>query len=187
MYRLEDLPTYTPIDINHDWHDTQTVQLGELMEAGFNPFGDPDWAEAGWYDDDTRQRIERKFTRRYKFYEISITPPGKWRDMLTSRALDTVPKYADLYKLKARGVNLLAVSDRWEKNRSVFSDFPATQLNPAEQDYASNASDFQGETIDTGNLLDQIARLRDYRDIDAMLLDEFHTLFSQLAAPIVQW
>lgn len=187
MRTVTTLTTPVEITVNNDWHDTQTLQLGELMEAGFDPFGDEDWPQAGWYDEDTRKRIEHKFEKHYRYWEISITPPGKWRDMLTARALLTVPKYADLYKLKAQGVNLLAIRDEWLKNRSLFSDFPGTRLSPATEDYAANGTDFQQETIDTGNLLDQIERLKTYRDVDAMLLDEFHILFSQLAEPTVEW
>ncbi len=187
MYRLEDMPSYSPITVNPDWHDTQTIQLGELMAAGFDPYGDPDWTEAGWPDDATRQRVENKITRHFKYCEISVTPPGKWRDIFTARALDVVPKYAPLYRLFADGVNPLYAGDTWTKNRSLFSDFPATRLNPATEDYASNATDFQEERVDAGNLLDQLAKFRDYRDVDLQLVDEFHTLFTELATPTVEW
>lgn len=187
MYRLEDLPTYTPLTVNPDWHDTQTIQLGELMEAGFDPYADPDWADAGWYNEETRTRVEKKITKYYKYYEISITPPGKWRDMLTARALLVVPKYAGWYAALEKGINPMYDADTWTKNRSLYSDFPATRLNPQLEDYASTATDYQGETVSAGNLADAADRLARYRDADNALVDEFHVLFSQLAEPITEW
>lgn len=174
--------------INHDWHDKQTVQLGELMEQGFQPFGDPLWASAGWYNGIVRERIENKMTLHYKYYEISITPPLKWRDMLTARAQEVVPKYYALYKLKDTDPDsLLYDTDTWSKARSVYSDFPATQLNPALEDYASNATDNQAETMSRGNVLDLYERMAQYRDIDVMLIGEFDTLFCKLAEPVSNW
>lgn len=188
MKQLDTSNPFTVIAVNSDWHATQTAQLGELMEQGFQPFGDPQWSEAGWYDDATRERVEKKLGLHYKYYEISITPPGKWRDMLTARAIETVPKYHALYKLKATDPEALTYdADTWTKARSVYSDFPATQLNPALEDYASNATDNQGETVTRGNMIDLYERIGTLADVDLMLIREFDTLFSKLAEPVSNW
>lgn len=178
---------FTLTTVNNDWHDTQTVQLGELMEHGFDPFGDEDWANAGWYTDEQRTRVEKLISKRYRYYEISITPPGKWRDMLTARALETVPKYTPFYKALDDGATITAESDEWTKNRTIYSDFPATQLNPSMQDYAANGNDYQAETVRQGDFLERLKNLRDYRTLDAQLADEFRTFFSTLATPLVEW
>lgn len=184
---LESLESFTPSSVVPDWHDTQTIQLGELMDAGFDPFGHTQWTEAGWYSTEVRERIENKIALRYRYYELAITPPGKWRDMLTAHALMVVPKYTPFYKALDNGGDISREGDRWLKNRSVYSDFPATQLDAGLHDYASNGTDFQQEEITQGDLMNRLQRLTDYQDIDARLVEEFHTFFSQLADTIVRW
>lgn len=187
MTDLQKMDPYTLTTVNSDWHDTQTVKLGELMEQGFEPFGDEDWANAGWYTDEQRARVEKLIVRRYKYYEIAISPPLVWRDLMTGRAIEVVPKYTPFYKALDEGAMLTAEADEWTKNRSVYSDFPATQLNTELQDYAANSNDYQGETIRQGDYLERLKSLDNYRTLDAQLLGEFRTFFSTLATPIVRW
>ena len=76
---------------------------------------------------------------------------------------------------------MLSDMDTWHKMRTVFSDFPATQL-AENQDYASNATDNQYETIANGDFMDKVNRIRngDYVDIDVLLLEHLETCFSPL-------
>lgn len=167
-------------EINADWHDTFTVKLIELVQEGFDPFGDEDYKLIPWYSDEVRERWEKKFKLHYAFYELGITPPLVWRKMFTAKLLDVMPKYNYLYKMVADGVNIMQDSDEFGKRRDVFSDFPATQLSEKNQDYASNATDNQWETINLGNFFDQVKKFKSYDDVDVMLLKECEVLFSCL-------
>lgn len=174
-------------NINHDWHAEQTISLGELMENGFNPYGDDDYInEVEWYDSTQKKRFEKKFTRKYKYYELGILPPLVWRDYFTAKTLEVMPKYKIFYKAIADGANIAFSSDEYYKHRNVYSDFPATQLNPALEDYASNANDDEYERIVYNDFMEKLRNARDFNDIDALLLSEYTTLFNVIGAP-AQW
>lgn len=174
-------------DMDRDLHDVFSIQLGELIAGGFDPFGDDDWGNVDWYDDATRTRWQSKFLRHFEFFELGIMPPLVWRRMLTSRMLDIMPKWKFVYKQLATSVDLRAVSDEWLKQRNVFSDFPATQIAPENQDYASTANDTEYEKVIDGNWLDFARRLRSYDDVDAAIFREIGDLFSCLGTVSTAW
>ena len=89
-----------------------------------------------------------------------------------------MPKYKLVYQALENGVDILQDSDTYGKNRNVFSDFPATQIAPQNQDYASNATDNQFETIVQGNFLEKMEKIKDYNDIDLMIINDMDSLFS---------
>lgn len=183
----DDMQTFTLTDVSEDWHDTFTIQLGELVDEGFDPFGDGLWKTADWFSNEQRERVQTKFLKRYRYYEIGITPPLVWREMLTSKVLEIMPKYKYAYQKLADGQDPFAVSDEYGKARHVFSDFPATQIAPDNQDYASNATDNQYERIVDGDWFDKMRRLRDYNDVDVMILDELGVMFSCLETVQTPW
>ena len=93
-----------------------------------------------------------------------------------------MPTLRPLYALTDKNPDIiLSDNDTWHKMRTVFSDFPATQL-AENQDYASNATDNQYETVTNGNFMDKIERIRngEYVDIDVLLLDHLEPCFSPL-------
>ena len=81
---------------------------------------------------------------------------------------------------KLDGANLMQTSDSFSKNRSVGSAFPATQLKPTTQDYASDAADYEGETVTEGNYVEQAKLLDEYDDLDKQLVDYLDPIFSSL-------
>lgn len=174
-------------DVVPDHHAVFSVTLGELIEGGFDPFGEPEWAKIDWYDDDQRERFEGKFKLHYYFYEIGVTPPKKWRMMLTSRVWEIMPKYKPIYKALANGQNILGDSDEYGKGRNVYSDFPATQLAPGNQDYASNARDNEYEKIVTGDYLTKMQQFTSYEDLDRQMIKECEVLFSCLSTVQTNW
>ena len=181
------IDAFSPTEVLEDWHDEFSVQLGELVDEGFQPFGDDLWKTADWYSDEQRERVETKFLKRYRYREIGIMPPLVWRDMLTSKVLDIMPKYKAAYAKLANGQDILAASDEYGKSRAVFSDFPATQIAPDNQDYASNATDNQYERIVDGDWFGKARQLYDYDDIDAMVLNELAVMFMCLASVQTPW
>lgn len=166
-------------DSSPDWHAVFSIQLCELIESGFEIFGDEDWPSLDWYSDEVRTRLEKKIVRRYYYREIGITPPGEWRHELTRVMGEVLPKYRPLYAALAAGGSILADSDEWHKERHVYSDFPATQLDTETQDYARSAEDHEYETVTTGDWLEKAREVqRSYKDVDAMILDEIECCFS---------
>lgn len=181
------LETFEFETINKDLHSIFSIELGELVDAGFDPFGDDDWTNIDWYDDETRERWQSKFLRHFEFFEIGIMPPLKWRRMLTSRMLDIMPKYKPVYKALAEGVDIRAVQDEYLKQRDVYSDFPATQISPSNQDYASTANDTEWEKVTDGSWFDFVRNIRGYDDVDAAIFREIGDMFACLGTVSAAW
>lgn len=181
------IDTFTLTDVNEDWHDNFSIKLGELVDEEFDPFGDPLWKDADWFSDEQRERIQTKLLKHYRHYEIGITPPLVWRDMLTAKIIEIMPKYKLAYQKIADGQDIFAASDEYGKSRAIFSDFPATQLAPDNQDYASNATDNQYEKVLDGDWFDKVRQLNNYNDIDVMIINECEVMFSCLATTQTPW
>ena len=165
----------------NDYHATYSIQLCELVDSGFDPFGDARWASADWYDAEQRARFESKFKLRYWRREIGLIPAGYWREKLTSLVVEQLPKYKILYAAIAEGIDLLSEGSEYGKKRDVYSSFPATQLNAEREDYAKSAQDNQYETIRDGSYIDKALDIQNrYNDVDVMLLNDCEEVFSCL-------
>ena len=172
-------PDYQPSDGTRDFHAGITVTLGELIEGGW-----VDWTEASWhwnaYNDVQYKRVCEKINNHFWDREIGVLPPLNWKRELLRKLNEIMPKYNVLYKALDSGVDLLQTSDQYVKNRTVFSDFPATQLKTENQDYASNATDHEAETVTTGDFLEKVEQLKTYNDIDLMIINDIDCMFSSL-------
>lgn len=165
----------------NDYHATYSIQLCELINSGFDPFGDARWATADWFSDEQRKRFEDKFKLRFWRREIGIVPAGYWREKLTSLVVEQMPKYKILYSAIDEGLDPLADGSEYGKNRDVYSAFPATQLNTERQDYAKSAQDRQFETVRDGSYIDKALDIQSrYNDVDVMLLNDCEEVFSCL-------
>lgn len=178
-----DFPHYIPDEANDEYHQVMTITLGELLVPG-----GIDWASTEWswrdsaYDDTQYTRCCRKIENRYYDREIGVLPAGRWKRHFLRLIDEIMPALKPLYTaVDGNSGVMLSDMDTWHKMRTVFSDFPATQL-AENQDYASNATDNQYETIANGNFMDKIARIKqgDYVDIDVLLLDHLEECFSPL-------
>lgn len=161
-----------------EWHSVNTIKLSELYNWGFY---DPDHESWKWdyYDQDQYSRICTKFIARYSDREIGILPPGEWKRSYIRKLNEIMPKYKLMYKA-AEDINILQESREFNKDRTVNSDFPQTQL-AGNQDYASTGIDHESETLLEGNPVDKLIDFSErYRDIDVMILDELEILFSTL-------
>nr|DAO55186.1 MAG TPA: Portal protein [Bacteriophage sp.] len=183
MTPYDTIPAYEPCDPTDDFHAVTTITLGELLTEGGVDWAQPEWS---WRDDaynDTQYaRCCRKIENRYYDRELGVMPPSRWRRHLMRLISEFMPVLKPLYQLSDGNPGMfLADADTWHKMRSVFSDFPATQLQ-TNQDYASNATDTQYETIVNGNFMDKIKAIRqgDYVDIDVLLLEHLEECFSPL-------
>lgn len=162
----------------NDWHSAVTISLGELIEGGFIDWDSPSWA---WdsYSPEQAVRLEDKFEARYYWREIAIVPPGQWKHQLIRKLNEIMPKYKILYKLIDEGLNVLQESDTWHKGRRIGSDFPQTML-AGNQDYASDGTDEEYETVVNGSVMDKLQQFQSYNDVDVMILNDLEVLFSCL-------
>ena len=161
-----------------DYHATFSIQLCELLNSGGLDF---DLSEDEWdfYNEEQRDRLWKKFKRRFYFREIGVLPPGRWKWELLRKLDEIMPKYKPLYEMIDNGQNILQHYGEYGKSRNVFSDFPQTLLG-GNQDYASNATDRENEEIYLGDWMEQLANIENYNDIDVMILKELETMFSQM-------
>ncbi len=178
-----DFPHYTPNDTHDEYHQVVTITLGELLVPGGIDWHTPEWAwRESAYNDTQYTRCCRKIENRYYDREIGVLPPSRWKRHFLRLIDEIMPVLKPLYSaVDGNSGVMLSDMDTWHKMRTVFSDFPATQLTE-NQDYASNATDNQYETITNGNFMDKIAHIKrgDYVDIDVLLLDHLEKCFSPL-------
>ena len=174
---------FVPGETTPDYHAVTTITLGELLVPGGIDWTTPQWS---WrddaYDDTQYSRCCAKIENRYYDRELGVMPPGRWRRHLLRLIAEIMPVLKPLYELAAGNPGIFMTdADTWHKTRTVFSDFPATQLAPG-QDYASNATDMEYETVTNGNYMDKVKAIRqgDYVDIDVLLLEHINACFSPL-------
>ena len=161
-----------------EFHSVVTISLGELLHDGVIVWDEP---EMLWDAYNTEQfwRVTKAVEERYWDREIGVLPIASWKRRYVGRMNELMRKLRLAYE-KLDGANLMQTSDDFSKNRSVGSAFPATQLKPTTQDYASDASDYEGETIVEGNYVQQARLLDEYDDLDKQLVDYIDVLFSSL-------
>lgn len=174
---------FVPGETVPDYHAVTTITLGELLVPG-----GIDWTTSQWswrdeaYDDTQYTRCCAKIENRYYDRELGVMPPSRWRRHLLRLIAEIMPVLKPLYDLANGNPGIFMTdNDTWHKTRSVFSDFPATQLVTG-QDYASNATDMEYETVTNGNYMDKVKAIRqgDYVDIDVLLLEHLEECFSPL-------
>lgn len=178
------IQAFAQCDRGGEWHALMTIQLGELIESGVVDFTDGTWA-VSWYSKAQGARIWQKFTDRYYLREISILPVGQWKREVLRKLNEVMPKYKQLYRA-LKNADLMADQNDYGKSRDVFSDFPATQLAPGTEDYASNASDREYEHVHLGSTMDKAEQLaKRYNDVDVLILDDLELMFCQIISPTV--
>ena len=183
MATYDIIPPYDPHETVDDYHAVVTITFGELLTPGGVDWTQPQWS---WrddaYNDAQYDRCCKKIENRYYDRELGVMPPGRWRRHFLRLISEIMPILKPLYELTDGNPGIfMSDTDTWHKMRTVFSDFPATQLQES-QDYASNATDTQYETITNGDFMSKVRSIRqgDYVDIDVLLLEHLNTCFSPL-------
>lgn len=165
--------------VEDEYYSPDTVSLDELVACGVVDFG----AEDMRYDapsEEVRAELNRKILARYGMRDISIIPPGRWKQQFVRKLDEIMPKYS-LWFEKLDNFNIFQESDVYGKSRDVFSDFPQTQLS-GRGDYASTGNDREHEDIAEGSPLAKIEQLRNYDDVYVAMLDDLEILFSPFMA-----
>lgn len=177
-----------------DYYANMTVQLGELIEGGFLDWSDESWAwEPVKIEDDQgnkapdyamRERICTMFNERYFWREISITPPGQWKQrVLYTIRHELVPKYEPMYQLEHDNALLwLADWNEYGKRRDIGSVFPETLLS-GNSDYVSDGKDSQFETIHNGDTIDKYNQyIATVKSLDQAFVDELGRFFTLMSS-----
>lgn len=179
-----DINHYQPCESYDDFHGVMTYTFGELLDMP----GGVDWDNTAWswrdiaYDDTQYVRCCKKIENRFYDRELGVLPASRWKRHFLRLIAEIMPTLKPLYAaIDGNSDIMLSDMDTWHKMRTVFSDFPATQL-AENQDYASNATDNQYETIANGDFMTKVNRIRngEYVDIDVLLLEHLETCFSPL-------
>lgn len=179
MYNIE------PYDFDEecnrpDWHAVNTIQLCELIEGDFFDLTRSDWDFGPKYSAEQHAKLCSKITDHFYYREIALTPPGVWKREFIRTMNEIMPKYIPLYKLLEESPGLLSADSEYYKSRNIYSDFPQTRLNGNNGDYASSGNDMEFERIKQLNIIDAMEKLKNYKDIDLMIIDEIEPLFSCL-------
>lgn len=165
----------------HEYHDSDSVQLGELVEVGWFDLSDKTYWNWPMFSEEQDNRLREKIVNRFWNRGISVLPPGLWRRQFLELMAEIMPKYILMYQVLDEDGNIAGHSGEWYKSRNIFSDYPQTQLS-GNSDYASTGNDTEYERIRRADILETMARLRDYRDVDQMILEELEQMFSCLVS-----
>lgn len=164
-----------------EYHDAVTITLQELLADPYmSEVIEGRWATFDAFDEEQRARLWQKFRARFDWREIGILPIRRWLDRLIGVLNEVMPKYKHLYKVLADGASVLTDRDEYHKSRDVYSTFPQTALGGSNQDYASSGTDREYETVRDYGLLDVSDRMRNYNDVDVLVLNELEPLFTCL-------
>lgn len=162
-----------------DWFAVTSIKLGELYEDGWFDLSDESW-NFPRYNDEQHARLCDKILRHYYYREISIIPPGEWKNEFLRKMFEIMPKYIIMYKYLDESPELFGASSEYYKSRNIYSDFPQTLLNGTNADYASSGNDMEFERLRQMDILDLAERLRSYDDVDLLIIDEIESMFSCL-------
>lgn len=165
----------------HEYHDASSVQLGELIEVGWFNLEDKEVWHWPQYSDEQDARLRDKIVNRFWNRSLGVLPPGLWKRQFLELMAEIMPKYILMYQVLDESGNVAGHSGEWYKSRNIFSDYPQTQLS-GNSDYASTGNDTEYERIRRADVLETIDRLRDYRDVDQMILEELEQMFSCLVS-----
>lgn len=163
----------------HEYHDASSVQIGELVEVGWFDIENKEVWHWPQYDDEQDARLRDKIVNRFWDRGIGVLPPGLWKRRFIELMNEIMPKYILMYGVLNEDGNIAGHEGEWYKSRNIFSDFPQTQLG-GNSDYASTGNDTEYERIKRADVLDTIDRLKDYQDVDQLILEELEQMFSCL-------
>ena len=170
---------YPELDPNPQYNAVLSVTVAELHDDGFIDLSDGTW---DWpkYNAQQDKTLKGKILAHYWYREISLVPPIVWKNELVRKMNEIMPKYIYPYRLIDGSPDLVGASSEYYKSRNIYSDFPQTQLNGSNGDYASTGNDMEFERIRQGDIIEIAERLRTYDDVDLMIINELEPLFSPL-------
>lgn len=174
---LPDISPFEPCPIYPDLHGEYSTTLGTLQEEGFFQWDDGTW-EFPKYDDEQDARLKAKILDHFYLRELAILPLGAWKHEFLRKLREIMPKYIPLYRALAETPQLVGASSDYYKSRNIYSDFPQSGLNGRNGDYASTGNDMEYERIRQMDILDLADRIRNYEDVDMLIIGEMETLFS---------
>lgn len=162
-----------------DYHAVVSIMLVELYDAKFcdSSFTGWEWPKL---DDKQDARLRWKLFDHYKYREIALVPPARWKHEFIRKMREIMPKYVLLYKLLEETPELYGGVSEWYKGRVIFSDFPQTQLSGDNGDYASSGNDREFQRIHQADFIETAERVHDFNDVDMMVIDDMSSLFSCL-------
>lgn len=161
-----------------EFHDINTLCLGELWKDGWFDLTDPTW-DFPKYNDEQHKRLCDKILNHYYMRDIGVLPLMQWKREFLRKLNEIMPKYIILYKKIDENPGNYNATDEYYKSRNVFSDYPQTQLS-GNEDYATSGTDHQYERIHDGTILDLSSKLEAYSDVDLQIVNELEPLFSCL-------
>lgn len=168
---------YVPMDKYPDYNSITTITVYELYNEGLIDFNDGTWGFPK-YNDEQDARLKAKILDHYRYRDIALIPFKMWKDEFLRTLREIMPKYIYLYGLLDESPNLVGASSEYYKSRNVYSDFPQTQLQGSNSDYASSGTDMEFERIRQGDIIEIAERLKSYDDVDLLIIKDLEPLFS---------
>lgn len=173
-----DVPELMDYTYQEEWHAVYTIQLGELVSSGVFDWSrtELDWSESA-YSQEQYDELCAYFIERFRFREISITPPLEWMYALKRMLMyELMPKYKPLYEQMENGISPLGENDYY-KERHVSSAYPETLLS-GNSDYISSGEDKETERIKIENVGEALQNYKStFESANKAICDELEVLF----------
>ena len=170
-----------------EYHALLSIQLGQLIQGGNFKWNEaPLNAAFSALNPEDKTRLQNMFNEKFYWREISITPPGQWRQMLIYKIkYELVPKYKPVYEALRNGdIDALHAGDEYFKERIMHSDFPETMLaNTGNEVYVSYGDDKEHQKIQMGDGQEILMRYYNtFINIDTAFMRELEIFFTDIYA-----
>ena len=105
----------------HEYHDADSVQLGELVEVGWFNLDDTETWNWPKYSDEQDSRLRKKIVNHFWNRGIGILPPGLWKRQFLEKMDEIMPKYIALYKVLDESPQLLGAGSEYSRTPERLS------------------------------------------------------------------
>lgn len=184
ILRLDVDDYYDQVSGDRSWsdiHSKHTIMFESLLQDGF------DWGRDDWnsysikpeYLEIIRPRINSKIEDRYRFRELGVLPPGRWKMNLKTILNKAADKQGVIYNRILDGLDLFSSTEDTVE-RTVLSEYPQAQLRSKDKDYASSAVENAKSFEKVRNQLDALEQYnRSFVEPDEAILQELEVCFSR--------
>lgn len=168
-----------------DYHATNTIQLCELLDAGFPLIDEYNQHDANL------ERVTKLAIRRYYYREIAGAP-WKFKQNFNRILAEEMNRLAPMYRLLDNDkMNFEQGATVEHKERNIHSDYPQSQIQTNGQDYASSADDHEFKDVTTPSNIELVERftalLQQYDSLDMRIVDALAVCFNPFVTSFINY
>lgn len=159
-----------------------TIIFGKLINQGFD-WGRNDWSSYSMSAAAiavVRPRVNMKIEDQYFYREIGTPVPARFKLFMKRNINREMARLGPLYDAVADGFKLQIKDFVDTRDRLLNSEFPQSQLDYDEEDYASSAAARLVTVSSNYGLIDILDRFNGFDELDQQVVDGVANCFSNL-------